>query len=143
MALYAWLMLSIITAADILYFVVAGRRDRDVRRVHISSHALDRWKERVGLNWSPGKICDYVWAKLRPRLKQGIKTYSADGKVFFVFYVGTFRDKFTFAVVTPDSSGLWSGWKIVTIITDDVMGDINGYFDWLYQKKEIKKTPRG
>jgi hypothetical protein len=135
MAIHARIIIIIIAAIDILYFIAAGR-GRNVRRVHISSHAIDRWKERVGLKWSPGKICDYVWAKLHPRLKQGIKTYAADNKVFFVFPVGTFRDKFTLAVVTPDSYGLWSGWKIVTFITDDAIDDIGGYFRWLEERSK-------
>lgn len=103
-------------------------------RVRVSNHAHDRWKERVKIYWKKTKIAGYISTRFLPKLRQGIKPYVIENKSFYLFFTGEINEKLVFSVLTPDSSGLWSGWSVVTIITDDQIDSIDGYYDVLYQE---------
>jgi len=104
-----------------------------MKRVRISKHAKERWRERVQNNWSARKIADLVFKRLGPDLYKGIKPYTGDdGCVYYIFYLDKINDKFVFPVVTPDTRGLWSGWTVTTFMTDEDIESIDGYFKHLY-----------
>jgi len=107
-----------------------------VRKIRLTSHAIDRWRERVGLAWSIGKICDYLYRRFVPHLHRGIEPYIIDGQLYYVFLAGKLNEKTVLAVLTPESEGLWSGWTVVTFLTDEVLGNVEGYFEWLYERAE-------
>jgi len=103
-----------------------------MRKVRLSKHSRNRWNERVELtSWRNGKIADLIYRELHPRLRTGLDMYSIDGNIYHLFRLGVFYNKLVFVVVAPDSEGLWSGWRVVTFLTDDVIDNINSYFDWI------------
>jgi hypothetical protein len=103
-------------------------------RIRVSNHAHSRWTERVGKFWKKNKIAGYISTRFLPKLRQGIKPYVINRQSFYLFFTGEINEKLVFSVLTPDSSGLWSGWTVVTVITDEQIDNINGYYDVLYQE---------
>ena len=109
-----------------------------MRRIRLSSHAIDRWDERVGGKWPPKQIANYIANRFFPELRKGIEPYRIEGKVYYVYMVGKVEGKMVFAVLSPDSQGLWSGWTVITFLTDVMLDNIDDYFNWLHeQEKEL------
>lgn len=107
-----------------------------MKKIRLSKHFIDRWKERVDENIKIKQISNLIYRKLMPKLRKGIKTYAVDNKVHYVFLLGRFNDRLTFVVLAPDNIGLWSGWTGVTVITNNEIDDINDYLNWLYERGE-------
>ena len=103
-------------------------------RIRVSNHAHSRWTERVGKFWKKNKIAGYISTRFLPKLRQGIKPYVINRQSFYLFFTGEINEKLVFSVLTPDSSGLWSGWSVVTVITDEQIDSITTYYDVLYQE---------
>ena len=107
-----------------------------MRKIRLSSHAIDRWRERVGLRWSTGKICDYIYNRFLPRLHKGIQPHVLDGQLYYLFNLGKLNGKEVYVVLSPEHEGLWSGWTGVTFLTDDVIDDFEEYLKWLYGRRD-------
>lgn len=103
-------------------------------RVRVSNHAQNRWTERVEVFWKKTKIAGYISTRFLPKLRAGIKPYVIKNQSFYLFFTGEINEKLVFSVLTPDSSGLWSGWTVVTVITDEQIDSITTYYDVLYQE---------
>jgi len=127
-------------------------------KVRVSNHAKKRWKQRVDIKkkWTKSRIAGYISTRFLPKLRQGIKPYTINQISYYLFFTGEINEKLVFSVLTPDSSGLWAGWSVVTVITDDQIDSINTYYDVLYQEvkaneqkssqnerlQEISRTPQ-
>lgn len=107
--------------------------------VKITRHAYKRWHERVKAKWGKRKIAGHIKGKFLPKLKVGIKPHLFSGNIYYPFFVGEINDKLVFAIITPDSKCAWSGWTVVTFLTDCEIGNIRSYYDLLYQYQEGQK----
>ncbi len=108
----------------------------------MSSHAYNRWLERIQKKMSKHQIADRVYRSLTPKIRKGLEPFHRGGKLYYMFFLGKFADKLVFPVVTPDSSGLWSGWKVVTFLTDDVVDEVSKYMRDLYNPGEVKDNDK-
>lgn len=114
-----------------------------MRKIRLSSHFQDRWRQRVGLDWKASKISDYIYRRFMPRLSKGIEPYILDNELYYVFEAGKVNNKLLFIVLSPGNEGLWSGWYAVTVMTDETIDDIDNYFKWLYDKSEKERNDDG
>jgi hypothetical protein len=106
------------------------------RKIKLSKHSIERWRERVNLPWSPGSIADYIYRHFVPKLQEGIKPYIIDERLYYILYLGKLEEKATFVILTPEADGEWSGWTAVTFLNDDVIDDLSDYFSRLKEKAE-------
>ena len=89
------------------------------RKIRLSVHFMQRWRERVGNNWKQKQIADYIHRHFAPELSQGIEPYSIGNELYYLCDIGRINGKQVFVILSPGHEGLWSGWYGVTVLTKE------------------------
>lgn len=89
------------------------------RKIRLSLHFMQRWRERVGNSWKQKQIADYIHRHFAPELSQGIEPYSIGNELYYLCDIGRINGKQVFVVLSPGHEGLWSGWYGITVLTNE------------------------
>lgn len=103
-----------------------------MHKIRMTRHSWKRWNERIGIYIAKTKLTSAIEHRIKIEMRKGLKPFRREGDIYYIFFLGKYAGKLVFTVVAPDTSGLWSGWRVITFLTGDMIGSIPQYLDNLY-----------